>query len=363
MLYNAALEERRGAWRWERRRVTKFEQYRELTGFDWEPLHQYGVCVARGTLSRLDLAFAGFFRRAAAGQKPGYPRFRSRSRFDSVSWPEMSGWKLHADRHRLYLRGVGHVRALVQGRIRGVPKTLTVRRRGRHWEMTVFCSHVQPEPLAATGRSVGIDRGVAVLAATSDGELIANQRPRKRLAETMARAQRDMARRKPGSIRWRSAKARVAGLRTKEANVRKDMCHQVSRQLVNRYDVLCLEALKITNMTRSAHGTVEAPGINVAAKAGLNNAILDSGWGMLERFIVYKAEDAGRRVERVDPRHTSTTCPSCGTRDPTSRVSQDWFVCRRCGHTDHADINAAINVLRAGHARHPGAKPDQFRAS
>src|SRR5579864_3419164 len=118
-LYNAALEERRGAWRWERRRVTRFEQYRGLTGFDWEPLATYGVCVARGTLARLDEAFQGFFRRVAAGQAPGYPRFKPRRRFDSASWPERWGWALDLERRRLRLKGVGTVRVLAHGRVRG----------------------------------------------------------------------------------------------------------------------------------------------------------------------------------------------------------------------------------------------------
>lgn len=317
-MYNAALEERRGSWRWERRRVTRFEQFRSLTGFDWEPLRMFGVCVARGTLTRVDEAFAGFFRRVAAGTKPGYPRFRSRSRFDSVSWPDRYSWKLDPVRKRLSLQGVGQMRVLVHAELRGTPKTLTVRRRGRHWECTVFCSQVTARPRAPTGREVGVDRGVALLAATSDGELIANPRPRLRLAETLAAAQADLARRHPGSLRYRLARAKVQAVRRREANVRRDACHRVSRQLVNAYELICLEKLRIGKMTRSAKGNIDRPGVHVAAKAGLNDAILDSGWGMLERFIVYKAEDAGRRVELVDPRHTSTTCTACGHRDKAS---------------------------------------------
>ena len=97
-LYNAALEERRGAWRWERRRVTRYQQFKELTGLEWAPLATYGVTVARGTLVRLDEAFNGFFRRVAAGTKPGYPRFKARRRFDSVSWPDRSGWGFDPER-------------------------------------------------------------------------------------------------------------------------------------------------------------------------------------------------------------------------------------------------------------------------
>jgi len=310
-LYNAALEERRGAWRWEHRRVTRFEQYRELTGFEWEPLATYGVCVARGTLARLDEAFKGFFRRVAAGQTPGYPRFRSRRRFDSASWPDRDGWTFDLEHRRLRLKGIGTMRVLTHGRVRGTPRTITVRRRGRHWEVTVFCSGVEAEALSPTGREVGIDRGVAVLAATSDGELVANPRPRRAGAERVAAAQADMARRKRGSQHYRRAAETVTRLRRREANVRRDTAHQVSRRLVNRYDLICLERLRVRNMCRSARGTVERPGTNVAAKAALNDAIADSGWQMLASFITYKAEDAGRCVEWVDPRNTSRTCSAC----------------------------------------------------
>jgi putative transposase len=359
-LYNAALEERRGAWRWEQRRVTRYEQYRQLTGFAWEPLATYGVCVARGTLCRLDEAFQAFFRRVAAGQTPGYPRFKPRRRFDSVSWPDRSGWSFDFARRRLRLKGLGTVRALTHGRLRGTPKTLTVRRRGRHWEVTVFCSGVEPEPLPATGRQVGVDRGVAVLAATSDGELVPNPRPRRAAAERVAAAQADMARRRRGSVRHRLAAEAVARLRCREANVRRNAAHQVSRRLVDGYDLICLERLRVPAMCRSARGTVEAPGTNAAAKRALNGAIADSGWQQLARFIAYKAADAGRCVEWVEPRNTSRTCSACGHVDPTSRRSQSLFVCTRCGHTLNADVNAARNVVRAGHARHSGAKSDRL---
>ena len=117
------------------------------------------------------------------------------------------------------------------------------------------------------------------------------------------------------------------------------------------YDLIAVEALNVTNMTRSARGTLEAPGTNVAAKTGLNRSILDAGWGTLVSMLAYKAEDAGRQLVRVDPRHTSVTCSLCSHRDPANRVNQAEFRCRSCGHHTHADINAARNILRAGLAQ------------
>lgn len=361
-LYNAALEERRGAWQWERRRIRLFDQYRELTGWEWPPLQIYGIGVARGTLTRLDEAFVGFFRRIAAGQTPGFPRFKAQSRFDSVGYPDGSGWRLQPDRKRLYLKGVGTIRCLVRGRMRGIPKTITVRRRENRWEVTVLCAKVERERLLPTGRSVGIDLGIVVLAATSDGEFLPNARPRRRQAERLSALQRDLHRRRVGSIRHRLSSEAIVRLRRKEANIRKNTAHQVSRWLVNRYDLICMEDLKVSQMMRSAKGTMDRPGRNVAAKAALNNAIADSGWAMLARYISYKAEDAGRDVVLVDPRHTSTTCSNCGNNNRANRPTQARFHCKNCGTETNADVNAARNILRAGLAQHLGAKSDQFGA-
>jgi hypothetical protein len=121
---------------------TRFDQYKTLTGLSTlrPEFAPYGITVCRGTLKRLDEAFQGFFRRVKKGQQPGYPRFRSFKRFDSVSWPDVRGWKLDESARRLYLQGVGHVKLNLHRRLCGVPKTLTIRRRGRHLEVTVFCS-------------------------------------------------------------------------------------------------------------------------------------------------------------------------------------------------------------------------------
>ncbi len=363
-LYNAALEERRGAWRLEHRRVTRYEQYRTLTALrEVRPdVLDYGVTVCRGTLKRLDDAFSGFYRRVGAGKKPGYPRFKGAARFDSVSYPDSSCWRLEEGSRRLYLQGVGHVKVRLHRPVRGTPKTLTVRRRGRRWEATVFCAKVPPEPLPATGRQVGIDLGVAVLVATSDGELVANPRPRRALSDRLAAAKRDRARRRRGSVRYRRASERIAAVKAKEARDRRNHLHKVSRSLVDTYDLICHEALRITDMSRSARGTIEHPGRNVAAKSGLNDAIADSGWGQLLGMVAYKAEDAGRQVVAVDPRHTSQRCAACGHVAKENRVSQAEFRCRACGHTAHADVNAACNILRAGLAQHLGGKREDSAA-
>jgi len=320
-VYNAALEARRGAWTWEHRRVTKFEQYGEIKALrDARPeVLAWGVTVCRGTLDRLDEAFQGFFRRVKAGRVAGYPRFKGRGRWDSVSWPDISGWKMDEDTNRLYLQGVGHIRFRPNRPLRGEARTITVRRSGRHWDVIVFCANVPAQPLPSTGAQVGIDLGVAALVATSDGELVPSARPRKALAERLATAQRDKARRRKGSragsssIRYQRANQAIGRIKRKEANVRKDHLHKVSRRIVDSYDLICHEELRITNMVRSARGTVENPGVHVAAKSGLNDAISDSGWGRLLSMIAYKAEDAGRTDIAVNPRTPPSAAMPAGT--------------------------------------------------
>jgi putative transposase len=375
-LYNAALEERRGAWRWERRSVTRFEQFRELTGaaeaLPW--IGRFGVRVARGTLIRLDEAFAHFYRRIRNNERPGYPRFRGPGSWNSIQWGDTHGWKLapigRGSYGRLYVQGVGHVKIKVHRWLGDASeiRKLVVRRRGSRWEATVFWRNVRIEALPKTGRACGVDVGVEVLAAIAatdgDREFVANPAPLRRHRVRLTRAQQALAAcsktgRHDAGRRWR-ARTRVARIHEQMRAQRKNAAHQLSARLVRDFDVIAVEDLHVARMTRSAKGTLEQPGHNVAAKAGLNRSILDAGWGQLARLLAYKAASAGREVLRVPASGTSQTCAACGYRDRRSRVNRDRFCCVACGHEDHADANAAAAILAAGLARsrpEPGHQP------
>jgi len=175
-LYNAALEERRGAWRWEGRTITKYEQFGTLAGLrDVRPdVLACGTTVCRGTLTRLDESFRAFYRRSRSGEKPGYPRFKGAGRWDSVQWPYQAGWKFDEDGRRVRIHGIGSIAVRRNRPLRGVAKTITIRREGRRWFLTVFCVDVPAQPLPATGRQVGVDLGVNHLATTSDGHHFPN---------------------------------------------------------------------------------------------------------------------------------------------------------------------------------------------
>jgi putative transposase len=201
-------------------------------------------------------------------------------------------------------------------------------------------------PAPGNGQVVGIDRGVAVSAALSTGEMLHAPGLTGRERTRLRRLQRRLARAKRGSNRRTRAKCAIARLRARESDRRKDWAEKVSTDIARRFDLIRVEDLQIGNMTRSAKGTRENPGRNVRAKAGLNREILRSGWGLLVRRL---ADKAPGRVEKINPAFTSQRCSACGQVDRDSRESQAVFRCTACGFACHADVNAAINIT-AGHA-------------
>ena len=364
-LYNAALEHRRTAYRMAGVTIRYGDQSAELKHIradDPDGQGRWSFSSQQATLRRLDKVFAAFFRRVKAGQKPGFPRFKGRGWFDTVEWPKDGDgcrWDSqpeHPTATYVRLQGIGHVRVHQHRPVRGRVKTISVKREGRRWYVILACDDVPAEPLPATGAVVGLDMGVASLVTTSDGEHLANPRHLAATADRLAAAQRDLARKKRGSKRRLKAVARVAALHAKVRRQRLDHAHKAALDLVRDYDVIVHEDLRIANMTRSASGTIDNPGRNVAQKSGLNRSILDAGWGVFLTILAHKAESAGRELIAVNPVNTSRTCARCGHCAAENRVTQAEFACTACGHTAHADVNAAENILRAGLALRDAAE-------
>jgi putative transposase len=210
------------------------------------------------------------------------------------------------------------------------------------------CLRGRPEPIPAPGNglAVGIDRGVAVSAALSTGELLRVSRLDGAERTRMLRLERKLARARRGSNRRMRVKRAIARLRVRETDRRKDWAEKASTDIARRFDLIRIEDLQIKNMTRSAKGTRGDPGRSVRQKAGLNREILRSGWGLLARRLEEKAPG---RVEKVNPAFTSQRCSACRHVDRKSRESQASFQCTACGFACHADVNAAKNIA-AGHA-------------
>jgi len=251
-------------------------------------------------------------------------------------------------------RHVGEVRVPKAGWVRfrwsrAVPAgvrsyRVTMDRAGR-WHVA-FAAIPGPVPAPGNGQVVGIDRGVAVSATLSTGELLHVPGLTAPEGKRMRRLERKLARARRGSNRRARVKLAIAGLRAREADRRKDWAEKASTGIARRFDLIRVEDLQIGNMTRSARGTAEAPGRNVRAKAGLNRGILRSGWGLLVRRLEQKAPG---RVEKIKPHYTSQRCSACGQVDGNSRESQAVFRCTACGYACNADVNAARNIA-AGHA-------------
>jgi putative transposase len=258
----------------------------------------------------------------------------------------------------VYLQGVGQVKISAHREAIGRVKTIQIRREGKRWMLILSCDDVPSTPLPATNRQVGVDLGIASFATTSDGLHVENPRWARTSARKLVRAQRRLARARPGSKNRLRHQYTVAARHRKTANQRRDFHHKLARDLVSRYNLIAVEDLAVANMLRRAKPATDPdhPGSylsnGAAAKTGLNRSISDAGWGQFVSILRAKAEEAGRIWVDVDPRHTSDGCEACGHAAPENRVSQAVFACRVCGHTTQADEQAARNILRAGLARY-----------
>ena len=216
---------------------------------------------------------------------------------------------------------------------------ITADRAGR-WHIA-FAVIPEPVPAPGTDGVVGVDRGVAVAVVLSTGEMTSPAGLSLKESERLLRLQRRLARARRGSNRRRKVRTLIAELKARDVDRRRDWVEKTTTDLARRFDVIRVEDLNVKAMTGSAAGTVEKPGRNVAAKAGLNRGILKSGWGLLVTRLEQKAPG---RVEKVKAAYTSQTCNACKHIASQSRKSQATFVCVACGHRANADVNAARNI-------------------
>ncbi|MED7931801.1 transposase [Nonomuraea sp. LP-02] len=348
-VWNLAVEQH-SHWKPGRRNAPGFaEQCRQLTAAraDNAWLRAGSVVVQQQALKDFAQAMANF-----SGKTHKRPAWRRRGRGEGFRIVAVKA----GDVRRLS-RHVGEVRIPKVGWVRlrwsravpeGVKSYRVTRDAAGRWHVA-FAAIPEPVPAPGTGEVAGVDRGVAVSAALSTGELLNAPGLRDGEKARLLRLLRRLARAERGSSRRGRVKAAIAKVRAREADRRKDWVEKTSTGLARRFDVIAVEDLKISNMTRSARGTLEAPGRNVRQKAGLNRGILAAGWGRLVERLEHKAPG---RVRKINPRYTSQTCNACGHRAAESRESQSRFRCVACGHQAHADVNAAENLrdTAAGHA-------------
>jgi putative transposase len=326
-LYNSALEERRDHWK-RGERVNFATQCRQLTEIraadpEYAKLDREAT---EWTLRQLERAFDGFFRRVKSGQRPGYPRFKGRSRFNSMTYRRY-GWSL--DGRHLTLRGIGRIKLHLSRPVEGTVKTVTLKRDSRgDWWVTFSCEGVPARPLPDTGQAVGVDLGLSSFVTTSDGEHIENPRHLRTAEADLRRAQRRVSRRKRGGNRRRKAVRVLTRKHRAVQDARRDFHFKTALDLVRRYDLIAVEDLNI----------------RVLARTRLAKSVSDAGWGQFLHALRTKAESAGREVIAVDPRGTSQECSGCGmTPDKKKTLAVRTHRCS-CGLVLDRDVNAARNI-------------------
>ena len=348
LVYNLALEQRAT---WGRtHRLGYVQQAAELTRlraeYDW--IRAVYVSCQQQALRDLDQAFANFF-----SGRVRYPTPRKKGVNDTFRFPgrEVETRSLNGKWSAVRLPKIGWVKFRDTRGIRGDVKNVTVSGGADGWHISFACEieHDAPQNFRPV---IGIDRGVANTLALSTGEMLSVPASLDRIEAAKRRAQRTLSRRKRGSRRYARQRQRIARLQARTGRIRRDFHHRAALDMARRFGVVVLEDLRIRNMTASASGTLADPGRMVRQKAGLNRSILAQGWGTFDLILSYKMEERGGRVVKIDPAYTSQTCSDCGAVDARSRKNQASFACVQCGHRDHADSNAAKNIVRRWNTSH-----------
>jgi putative transposase len=339
-LYNAGLQERRDAWNKQGISISWVDQANQLKEIRRENVKQ-GLLyfdIQTDVIKRLDKAFQAFFRRIKSGEKPGYPRFKGRNRYSSFTYPAggrenriVSGGK------RLRISGVGNVKMRLSRPIQGKIKQITIKHsKSGKWYVSFVCVDVPKNILPNTNKQVSIDLGLTSFIVKNDGESIANPNYLKKAEKQLKQAQRAVSRKMLGSKRRRKAVKQLATKHEKVSNSRKNFCYDLAAQLVKQYDTIYMEDLNISGMVKD----------NKLSKS-INNA----AWGLFTKILEDKAESAGRKVVKIDPKNTTQMCSSCGEL-VKKELKDRWHKCS-CGLELSRDHNAAINILKKGIALIP----------
>lgn len=295
------------------------------------------------SLKDLERAYKNFFRKRAA-----FPRFKKRGQNDAFRYPQ--GVKLDQENSRIFLPKLGWMRYRNSRQVTGVVKNVTVSQSCGKWYISIQTESEVSTPVHPSASMVGLDAGVAKLATLSDGTVFEPVNSFQKNQKTLARLQRQLSRKVKFSNNWQKQKRKIQRLHSCIANIRRDYLHKVTTTVSKNHAMIVIEDLKVSNMSKSAAGTVSQPGRNVRAKSGLNRSILDQGWYEMRRQLEYKQLWSGGQVLAVPPAYTSQRCACCGHTAKENRLSQSKFRCQVCGYTANADVNGARNILAAGHA-------------
>ena len=325
----------------------KYELEWNLTHF-WKKSEEMGWLneapsqTLQQTLKQFDRAMRDCFDKNQPNKR--FPRFKRKGEKDSFTFPQ--GFEV--DGNRIKLPKLGWVKFRKSRELEGKPKSATVSRNGKHWYVSILCEVEETEPVHTSCSAVGIDRGITIMAACSDGQDYGNPKAFKKHEQQLAKAQRALSRKVKFSNNWHKQKEKIQIIHSKIANIRKDALHKASTEISKNHAMIFMEKLGVSRMSKSAKGNSEKHGSNVKAKSGLNKSILDAGWSMFAAMIEYKQRWRCGTVQYVPAAYTSQRCSACGYTHKDNRASQAKFQCKQCNHTANADRNAALNILAAG---------------
>jgi putative transposase len=294
------------------------------------------------SLKDSERAFKNFFEKRAA-----FPQPKKKGRGESFRFPQ--GFEIDQGNSRIKLPKLGWIRYRNSRDILGTAKNITISQSGGKWFASIQTEREVEQAIAAATSAIGIDMGIARFATLSDASFIEPLNSFKKHEQRLKKCQRRMSRKVKNSRNWHKARRKVQKVHTHIANARKDFLHKKTSAISKNHAMVAIEDLQVGNMSRSGKGTAQAPGNNVAAKSGLNKAILDQGWFEFRRQLQYKLDWNGGILIAVPAHYTSQTCPCCGHIAKENRQTQAKFECVDCGYQNHADVVGAMNILARGY--------------
>ncbi len=332
-LYNQSLEQRINTYKEKKESISVYTQMAQLPELRKSSIEFKAVNsqVLQDVIQRLDKAYKAFFQRVKQGNgKAGFPRFKSKNRYDSFTLKQ-SGWRLES--RYLHIKNIGRFKLFLSKPIEGDIKTITIRRSPTDkWFVAFSCDDVPCREFPETTADIGIDVGIKSFCVDSDGNQVQNPKYFRQSEKLLRRRQRSLCRKKKGSNRRGKARLLVAKAHEKVSNQRKDFLHKTANAYIDKFQTIYIEDLNIKGMVKNRH---------------LAKSISDCSWGMFFNFLSYKAEEAGRAIVKVPPHNTSQMCSGCGEKVPKD-LSVRIHRCPFCNLILDRDLNASLNIIRVG---------------